>query len=76
MLEQTTSGGFCSNDGIVHMTLPGLPFGGIGKCLNVQVVLFLLFFILKKTQAISLDYMISFYICIKIFSISGQISII
>ncbi|TSK87486.1 Aldehyde dehydrogenase family 3 member B1 [Bagarius yarrelli] len=30
VLEQTTSGGFCSNDGIVHMTLPGLPFGGVG----------------------------------------------
>ncbi|XP_060757307.1 aldehyde dehydrogenase family 3 member B1 [Neoarius graeffei] len=30
VLEQTTSGGFCANDGIVHMTLPGLPFGGVG----------------------------------------------
>ncbi|KAG9340400.1 hypothetical protein JZ751_021513 [Albula glossodonta] len=30
VLEQTSSGGFCSNDGIVHMTLPGLPFGGVG----------------------------------------------
>lgn len=30
VLERTSSGGFCSNDGIVHMTLPGLPFGGIG----------------------------------------------
>lgn len=29
-LEKTSSGGFCSNDGIVHMTLPGLPFGGVG----------------------------------------------
>ncbi|XP_049601713.1 aldehyde dehydrogenase family 3 member B1 [Syngnathus scovelli] len=30
VMEKTTSGGFCSNDGIVHMTLPGLPFGGVG----------------------------------------------
>ncbi|XP_041813416.1 aldehyde dehydrogenase family 3 member B1 [Chelmon rostratus] len=30
VLENTTSGGFCSNDGIVHMTLPSLPFGGVG----------------------------------------------
>ncbi|XP_067334528.1 aldehyde dehydrogenase family 3 member B1 isoform X2 [Channa argus] len=30
VLENTSSGGFCSNDGIVHMTLPGLPFGGVG----------------------------------------------
>lgn len=30
VLERTSSGGFCSNDGIVHMTLPSLPFGGIG----------------------------------------------
>ncbi|CAN9505291.1 unnamed protein product [Ophioblennius macclurei] len=29
-LEKTCSGGFCSNDGIVHMTLPSLPFGGVG----------------------------------------------
>lgn len=32
VLEKTTSGGFCSNDGIVHMTLPSLPFGGVGTC--------------------------------------------
>ncbi|XP_039979362.1 aldehyde dehydrogenase family 3 member B1 isoform X3 [Xiphias gladius] len=31
VLEKTSSGGFCSNDGIVHMTLPGLPFGGVGR---------------------------------------------
>uniref|UniRef100_A0A8C9TJP9 Aldehyde dehydrogenase n=1 Tax=Scleropages formosus TaxID=113540 RepID=A0A8C9TJP9_SCLFO len=31
ILEQTSSGGFCSNDGIVHMCLPGLPFGGVGN---------------------------------------------
>lgn len=31
VLERTSSGGFCSNDGIAHMTLPGLPFGGVGK---------------------------------------------
>ncbi|XP_066498036.1 aldehyde dehydrogenase family 3 member B1 [Hoplias malabaricus] len=30
VLERTSSGGLCSNDGIVHMTLPGLPFGGVG----------------------------------------------
>ncbi|XP_034568053.1 aldehyde dehydrogenase family 3 member B1 [Notolabrus celidotus] len=30
VLENTKSGGFCSNDGIVHMALPTLPFGGIG----------------------------------------------
>ncbi|KAF7200890.1 aldehyde dehydrogenase family 3 member B1 isoform X1 [Nothobranchius furzeri] len=30
VMENTSSGGFCSNDGIVHMTLPGLPFGGVG----------------------------------------------
>ncbi|XP_029013862.1 aldehyde dehydrogenase family 3 member B1 [Betta splendens] len=30
VLENTSSGGFCSNDGILHMTLPGLPFGGVG----------------------------------------------
>ncbi|XP_069047412.1 aldehyde dehydrogenase family 3 member B1 [Lepisosteus oculatus] len=31
VLEHTTSGGFCSNDGMVHMSLPSLPFGGIGS---------------------------------------------
>ncbi|KAF7650582.1 hypothetical protein LDENG_00123520 [Lucifuga dentata] len=30
VLEKTSSGGFCSNDGIVHMSLPSLPFGGVG----------------------------------------------
>ncbi|XP_047427808.1 aldehyde dehydrogenase family 3 member B1 [Mugil cephalus] len=30
VMEKTSSGGFCSNDGIIHMTLPGLPFGGVG----------------------------------------------
>lgn len=30
VLERTSSGGFCSNDGIVHMSLPSLPFGGVG----------------------------------------------
>lgn len=30
VLEKTSSGAFVSNDGIVHMTLPGLPFGGVG----------------------------------------------
>lgn len=32
VLENTSSGGFCSNDGIIHMTLPSLPFGGVGMC--------------------------------------------
>ncbi|XP_037647172.1 aldehyde dehydrogenase family 3 member B1 [Sebastes umbrosus] len=31
VLEKTSSGGFCSNDGIIHMTLPTLPFGGVGS---------------------------------------------
>ncbi|XP_072298518.1 aldehyde dehydrogenase family 3 member B1 [Eucyclogobius newberryi] len=31
VLERTSSGGFCSNDGIIYMTLPGLPFGGVGS---------------------------------------------
>lgn len=30
VLEKSSSGGFCSNDGIVHMSLPTLPFGGVG----------------------------------------------
>lgn len=30
VLDNTSSGAFVSNDGIVHMTLPGLPFGGVG----------------------------------------------
>ncbi|XP_063079838.1 aldehyde dehydrogenase family 3 member B1 [Engraulis encrasicolus] len=30
VFDNTRSGGFCSNDGIVHMTLPTLPFGGVG----------------------------------------------
>lgn len=30
VLEKTSSGAFVSNDCIVHMTLPGLPFGGVG----------------------------------------------
>uniref|UniRef100_A0A667YVT5 Aldehyde dehydrogenase n=1 Tax=Myripristis murdjan TaxID=586833 RepID=A0A667YVT5_9TELE len=30
VMEKTSSGGFCSNDGMVHMTLPTLPFGGVG----------------------------------------------
>lgn len=37
VLEKTSSGGFCSNDGIVHMTLPSLPFGGVGKVLTLQL---------------------------------------
>lgn len=38
VLERTSSGGFCSNDGIVHMSLPGLPFGGVGKCTSAHTV--------------------------------------
>ncbi|KAK5855694.1 hypothetical protein PBY51_007350 [Eleginops maclovinus] len=30
VLEKSSSGGFCSNDGIIHMALPTLPFGGVG----------------------------------------------
>lgn len=32
VLEETSSGGFCSNDGIIHPTLPSFPFGGVGGC--------------------------------------------
>ncbi|XP_035036161.1 aldehyde dehydrogenase family 3 member B1 [Hippoglossus stenolepis] len=31
VMKNTSSGGFCSNDGILHMTLPSLPFGGVGS---------------------------------------------
>ncbi|XP_069713355.1 aldehyde dehydrogenase family 3 member B1-like isoform X1 [Phaenicophaeus curvirostris] len=31
VLEQTSSGGFCANDTIMHMTLTSLPFGGIER---------------------------------------------
>ncbi|XP_040465559.1 aldehyde dehydrogenase family 3 member B1-like isoform X6 [Falco naumanni] len=31
VLEKTSSGGFCANDTIMHMTLTSLPFGGIGQ---------------------------------------------
>ncbi|XP_062432638.1 aldehyde dehydrogenase family 3 member B1-like isoform X2 [Rhea pennata] len=30
VLKQTSSGGFCANDTMMHMTLTSLPFGGIG----------------------------------------------
>ncbi|XP_025734209.1 aldehyde dehydrogenase family 3 member B1 isoform X2 [Callorhinus ursinus] len=30
VLAQTSSGGFCGNDGFMHMTLTSLPFGGVG----------------------------------------------
>ncbi|XP_003468358.2 aldehyde dehydrogenase family 3 member B1 [Cavia porcellus] len=30
VLARTSSGGFCGNDGFMHMTLPSLPFGGVG----------------------------------------------
>ncbi|NXF91233.1 AL3B2 dehydrogenase, partial [Eubucco bourcierii] len=31
VLERTSSGGFCSNDTLMHFTLTSLPFGGIGQ---------------------------------------------
>ncbi|NXD74484.1 AL3B1 dehydrogenase, partial [Eolophus roseicapillus] len=31
VLERTSSGGFCSNDTLMHMILTSLPFGGIGR---------------------------------------------
>ncbi|NXD18540.1 AL3B1 dehydrogenase, partial [Nothocercus nigrocapillus] len=31
VLERTSSGGFCGNDTMMHMTLVSLPFGGIGE---------------------------------------------
>ncbi|KAM8816287.1 aldehyde dehydrogenase family 3 member B1 [Rhynchonycteris naso] len=30
MLARTSSGGFCGNDGFMHLTLTSLPFGGVG----------------------------------------------
>ncbi|XP_003798352.1 aldehyde dehydrogenase family 3 member B1 [Otolemur garnettii] len=30
VLARTSSGGFCGNDGFMHMTLTSLPFGGVG----------------------------------------------
>lgn len=30
VLAQTSSGGFCGNDGFMHLTLASLPFGGVG----------------------------------------------
>uniref|UniRef100_A0A8C0EF39 Aldehyde dehydrogenase domain-containing protein n=1 Tax=Bubo bubo TaxID=30461 RepID=A0A8C0EF39_BUBBB len=30
VLERTSSGGFCGNDTLMHVTLTSLPFGGIG----------------------------------------------
>lgn len=30
VLQETTSGGVCINDTIVHIAFPGLPFGGVG----------------------------------------------
>lgn len=32
VMEKTSSGGFCSNDGIIHPALPSFPFGGVGGC--------------------------------------------
>ncbi|XP_077155131.1 aldehyde dehydrogenase family 3 member B1-like [Ranitomeya variabilis] len=29
-LGRTSSGGFCANDGIMHNSIPSLPFGGVG----------------------------------------------
>jgi hypothetical protein len=34
VLARTSSGGFCGNDGFMHMTLASLPFGGVGRCLS------------------------------------------
>ncbi|NXW25505.1 AL3B1 dehydrogenase, partial [Circaetus pectoralis] len=31
VLERTSSGGFCGNDTLMHVTLTSLPFGGIGN---------------------------------------------
>lgn len=31
VLAWTSSGGFCGNDGFMHMTLASLPFGGVGR---------------------------------------------
>uniref|UniRef100_A0A8C6G107 aldehyde dehydrogenase [NAD(P)(+)] n=1 Tax=Moschus moschiferus TaxID=68415 RepID=A0A8C6G107_MOSMO len=31
ILAQTSSGGFCGNDGFMHLTLASLPFGGVGS---------------------------------------------
>ncbi|GAB1301976.1 Aldehyde dehydrogenase family 3 member B2 [Apodemus speciosus] len=31
MLERTSSGGFGGNDGFLYLTLPALPFGGVGN---------------------------------------------
>jgi len=31
VLERTSSGGFCGNDTLMHVTLTSLPFGGIGR---------------------------------------------
>lgn len=41
VLERTSSGGFCSNDGIIHPTLPSFPFGGVGGCRLCLVCTFL-----------------------------------
>lgn len=34
VLARTSSGGFCGNDGFMHMTLSSLPFGGVGRWLQ------------------------------------------
>ncbi|XP_040465555.1 aldehyde dehydrogenase family 3 member B1-like isoform X2 [Falco naumanni] len=39
VLEKTSSGGFCANDTIMHMTLTSLPFGGIGTSIPGNKVL-------------------------------------
>ena len=31
VLARTSSGGFCGNDGFMHLTLSSLPFGGVGR---------------------------------------------
>lgn len=31
LLAETSSGGACVNDALLHLTVPGLPFGGVGE---------------------------------------------
>uniref|UniRef100_A0A6I8N3R4 Aldehyde dehydrogenase n=1 Tax=Ornithorhynchus anatinus TaxID=9258 RepID=A0A6I8N3R4_ORNAN len=38
VLDRTSSGGFCGNDGLMHMTLTSLPFGGVGSFLPLPTL--------------------------------------
>lgn len=38
VLDQTSSGNFGGNSGFLYMTLPGLPFGGVGEALPFLAV--------------------------------------